>query len=503
MPKKAEVNIRERLKKPPSVVFVDSYFGPKIEKDVKYIFDAEMQIHIAHGLMLAKQKIIAAKDLKKILKLVLYIQKKGPDVLGIDYKLEDLYSYTERYLVSELGSEIGGRLHTGRSRNDLHTTAWRMSLRENMLEILLLQLALRETAINLAQKHVNTVMPGYTHSQHAQPITLGYYMLTVADLFQRDFTRLSGSLKHTDQCPLGAGALTTTAFPLDRKYVSKALGFAKPMEIAYDAVSNRDDAIEATAALSILMTNISRLVFDLQAWNTFEYRFIETGDEHSAVSSIMPQKKNPAALEHIKAVAAMVSGAFAATSACVKNTSLSDVNDGVSALNEPVLDACGLVRKVLKLLREVLVAIKVNKELMLNAAVIGFGSATELSDVIVRETGLSFRMAHSVVGKVVRETVGRGGIATDIKSVNLDTAAKELFGKPLGISEKAVSEALDPTKNIQVRMLIGGPSPKTMQAMIAARKEVLRGDKQAIRSISRRVVKAREKLITDAKALCQ
>jgi argininosuccinate lyase len=503
MAQKNEVNLRERLKKPPSAVFVDTYFGPKVAKDLKYNFDSEMQIHLAHGLMLAKQKIVSAKDLKKILKQVLQIQAKGPEVLGIDYKLEGLYSYTERYIVSKLGPEVGGRLHTGRSRNDMHTTSWRMAMRTQMLDILSRLLTLRTTVLKLARRHAKTVMPGYTHSQHAQPITLGYYLLTVADLLGRDFERLFAALGHTDQCPLGAGALTTTAFPLDRKYVARALGFAKPMEIAYDAVSNRDDAMEAAAALSIMMTNISRLAFDLQAWNTFEYKFIETGDEHSAVSSIMPQKKNPAALEFIKASAGMVGGAFQATMGCVKNTSLSDVADGVTALNEPALEACARAANILTLLDEVLAAIKVNKDVMLHSAAIGFGSATELSDVIVRETGLSFRMAHNVVGTVVRETVERGGVATDITAADLDAAAKQLFGKKLGIAERAVAEALDPAKNITVRELTGGPGPKQMAAMLKSRSDGLRFDKGAVAAVARRVDNARAKLIADARAFCK
>ena len=157
-----EVNLRERLKKPPSAIFVETYFGGKIAKDLKYNFDSEMEIHFAHGLMLAKQKIVSAKDLKEILKVVLQIHAKGPDLLDIDYKLEGLYSYTERYIVSKLGPEVGGRLHTGRSRNDMHTTAWRMAMREEVLKILALLLKLRRTVLKLAKKHTETVMPGYT-----------------------------------------------------------------------------------------------------------------------------------------------------------------------------------------------------------------------------------------------------------------------------------------------------------------------------------------------------
>ena len=402
-----------------------------------------------------------------------------------------------------MGPEIGGRLHTGRSRNDMHTTAWRMALRTELLEILLRLCQLRKTVLKIAEQHISTVMPGYTHSQHAQPITLGYYLLTLADLLQRDFARILAGLINADQCPLGAGALTTTAFPLDRKYVARALGFSRPMEIAYDAVSNRDDALEATAALAIFMTNISRLAFDLQAWNTMEYGFIETGDEHSAVSSIMPQKKNPAALEHIKAVAAFVSGAFTAASACVKNTSLSDVADGVTALNEPALNACRRVSGILLLIEEVLSAIIINKKAMKKHAEIGFGTATELSDVIVQETGLSFRMAHNIVGTVVRNTLEKNRVATDIQASDLDNAALDLFGKKLNISQDIVAEALDPIKNIEQRDLMGGPSPTRMREMIRTRKNVLRDDKKSIAIFSRRVTRSREKLAKDTEIFCR
>ncbi len=500
MTKKDHTNIRERVKKPPSAVFVDSYFAPRVAREIAYNFDNEMQLNLAHGLMLTRQGIIAKKDMRKILKVVLAVMKKGPEALGVDHKVEDLYSYTERHIIKALGPEVGGRLHTGRSRNDLHTTTWRMALRENLLNVLDGLADMRAMTIKLAQKHMTTVMPGYTHSQHAQPITLGYYLLTFADVLERDFSRLSAGLGRTNKSPLGSGALTTTAFPLDRNYTAKALGFDGLLEIAYDGVSNRDDALEAGAALSILMTNISRLAFDLQSWNTLEYQFIELGDEHSSVSSIMPQKKNPSSLEHAKGVAGVVAGDFIAALSCVKNTSMSDVGDGVTALNEPVLDACTRTRKILAVMTEVLEAITVHKDAMLRSAEVGFGSATELSDVIVRESGLSFRMAHNIVGRVVRETMAAGKTALDITAQDLDAASRALFDKPLKIPAKAVADALDPAKNIHLRTMTGGPAPKTMKAMIAARKKNLAADKTSTNRVKTRVSKAREKLLKDTKA---
>ncbi len=201
MAKKDPTNIRERVKKPPSAIFVEGYFAPRVAREIAYNFDNEMQLNLAHGLMLARQGIIAKKDMRKILKVVLAVMKQGPDALGVDHQVEDLYSYTERHIVKALGPEVGGRLHTGRSRNDLHTTAWRMALRENLLGVLSALVALRATTLKLAADHMETVMPGYTHSQHAQPITLGHYLLTLADLFERDFARLIAGLSRTNKSP--------------------------------------------------------------------------------------------------------------------------------------------------------------------------------------------------------------------------------------------------------------------------------------------------------------
>ncbi len=492
------VSLRERLKLPPSPVFVESYYKSSVSRSFQYLFEVETWIHLAHALMLAKQGIVAKGDVREIVKAVLELYEAGPEALEVDFSQEDLYSYLERWLVGRLGPEVGGRLHTGRSRNDLHTTSWRMALRTSMVEVLSALNGLRETTIGLARQHADTVMPGYTHTQHAQPITLAYYLLTVTDVLARDYRRLRASLAETDRCPLGSGALTTTAFPIDREYTARALGFAGVLEVGYDGVSSRDDIHQSAAAMAILMTNLSRVALDLQTWNTAEVRFVEIGDQHASVSSIMPQKKNPAALEHIKAATGMVTGALVATLSCTKNTSLSDVNDGVTAINEPVLDAALRTRRVLRLSAEVLEALKVNPDVMLRAAEVGFGTATELADVIVRETGLSFRMAHNIVAGVVREAIEEGKTALEITTGDLDRLSQQLFQRPLGISEAAVKGALDPTRNVKIRTVLGGPAPANVKRMLAARKRDLARDVGDVARVATRITKAREQVFEAA-----
>jgi argininosuccinate lyase len=386
-----------------------------------------------------------------------------------------------------LGSDVGGRLHTGRSRNDLHTTAWRMALRARLIELMRVVGRLRQTMIDMADRHVETVMPGYTHTQHAQPITLGYYLVAASDGLARDWRRLRAALDCCDRSPLGAGALATTGFPISREQTRDLLGFADLVEVAYEAVASRDDLQESAAALTLMMTGISRLATDLQSWNTLEYGFIEFDDAFSSVSSIMPQKKNPATMEHVKAVAGMATGMLGTVLACVKNTGFADVNDGVSAANPTALEAIERATLALAAFDGALASLKVRADVMRRSAEVGYGTATELADIMVRSTGISFRMAHNVVGRVVREALERGRSADEITLEDVETAAEALFGRRLGLSTEDVAEALDPMQNVRARGATGGPAPERMAEMIARRRALIADDVAALEVVADRI----------------
>ena len=475
-----KVSLRERLKSPPDPALVAAYYAPAVANGIKYLFASEMRIHLAHVAMLAERAIIARTDASLILRALLDLEKQGASALAVDYGLEDLYSYVERHIVMVLGPDVGGRMHTARSRNDLNVTTWRLTLRDRLLDTLESLAALRATVLEQARHHTHTTMPGYTHTQHAQPISLGYYLLAYGDVLARDYERFSGALAHADMSPLGAGALTTTAFPIDREGVARRLGFADVLEVAYDCVASRDDAHEAVAAAAIAMTGLSRLATDLQTWNTMEFGFIELADQFSSTSSIMPQKKNPQALEYTKSATAHVAGALTMVLSTSKNTSFGDVNDGVTALNVPTLEALERTRLTCRVMAGVLDTMTVNRERMRHAAEIGFGTATELADVIVRETGLSFRKAHNIVGRVVRETIEAGEIATAITAADLDAASVALFGAPLGLNASVVARALDPDQNISSRTVRGGPAPAAVEAMLAERVRNLAMDNEVL-----------------------
>jgi argininosuccinate lyase len=497
---KQPVDLRERVKGPPAPELVRAYQAPSLALELKEAFGHEMAVHLAHALMLARQGIIPAPDARQIVRAVLDLRQDGPPALAVDHTLEDVYSYVERHLVKRLGPEVGGRLHTGRSRNDLHATTWRMALRAKLLAVREGLLDLRRVLLELGDRHAGTVMPGYTHTQHAQPITFGYYCLAFADLLARDHARLAGAYDRCNRCPLGAGALTATSFPIDRDLTARWLGFDGLVEVAYDAVSARDDAAEATAVLALLMTNVSRLALDLQTWNTLEYGFVEIGDAFANVSSIMPQKKNPHALEHAKAAAAKVTGALTAVLGAMKNTSYADVSDGVTAINEPALDAASRTMLVLPLLTAVLRTLTFHPDRMRHLAAIGYGTATDLADAIVRETGLSFRMAHNIVGRTVARALAEGKAATDITLAMLDESCQALFDRPLGLSGETVAKALDPTHNVAARTVTGGPAPGEMARMLALRCAELEAEAAALLAARRRVEEAVAGLVTQAEA---
>jgi argininosuccinate lyase len=497
------VSLRERVTSPPAQAMVDSYYASAVAAGVRFLFEPEMRIHLAHAVMIAECGIVARSDVAQILQVLLALRAAGPSALVVDYQQEDLYSYVERHLIEKLGPAVGGRLHTGRSRNDLNVTSWRLALRTRLLDLLAALVTLRAALLDLASRHSGTVMPGYTHTQHAQPITFGYYLLSAADGLGRDFRRLASALACCDRSPLGAGALSTTGFPIDRAMTRDLLGFADLVEVAYDGVSSRDDVHEAASALAVMMTGLSRVATDLQLWNTAEFGFVELADAYSSVSSIMPQKKNPQALEHIKTVAAVTVGALATALAASKNTSFSDVNDGVTGVNVPVLEAIERTTRALAVAEGVLATLTVHKEAMLRAAAAGFGTATDLADAIVRETGLSFRIAHNIVGRVVRQAVGAGRSADTITGAEVSEAARVLFGQDLAISDGEVRKALDPAENVRSRIVTGGPAPQRMAEMLENRRAQLTDDRARLAEVGDRIAAADARLERSVKELLQ
>ncbi|MBU4492022.1 MAG: argininosuccinate lyase [Euryarchaeota archaeon] len=463
-----------------------THFTSSMEAD-KRIFDADIEVDKAHVVMLKEQGIINAEDCSAILSGLDKIQKEGISSLDISY--EDVHIAIEARLIELVGEDTGGRMHSARSRNDEVAACIRLTLRGELVCLLEEAHDLAAALVNEAKKHHETIMPGYTHTQHAQPTTLAHHLLAHANAFLRDIERVKGAYVRTNQNPLGAAAFASTGFPIDRKRTTELLGFDSALPNSMDAVSTRDFIIESIGCFANIMTNLSRLAEELILWSTSEFGFIELDDRYSSTSSIMPQKKNPDIAELMRAKTGTVHGALMSVLTICKALPYS-YNRDLQEATPHLWRAADTVRYCVRMAQGMVRTMKVKKEKMRSASEIGFMTATELADTIVRATGIPFRTAHHIVGTVAK--TGKIPGLSLLDELSLKIINEKLSEK--GLSEKDVKQALDPMENIRKRAVSGGPSPKETKRQIAILRKKLAGSEKDIKLIHKKINKAREKL---------
>lgn len=468
--------MRERLKADPSPILIKYVNMPRMVADSKRSFENMTRLNLAHVLMLKKQNIINEDDAKIILKALLELQQKGPDTIELNPNFEDYYFNTERYIISQIGIEAGGKIHTARSRNDLHSTILRMNVRDALFDILPRFMKLREELLVRAHQHSKTVITGYTHMQPAQPISLGFYFAAIAEALERDFDRLALSYRHLNYATLGACAFAGTSFNIDRKYTAELLGFDGFVENTLDAVATRDYILELISAFTIIASTINRLAHDLYYWATDEFGYIEMDDSMCSTSSIMPQKKNPAVLEYIKSKSSHQLAAFVDSFCSMRGTPFGHNRDTAGESIHLLWDAFAEIEATLELTGEVLRTMKVREEHLKQRADSNFCTVTDLADELVRAEGLSFRAAHQIVGHVVLECVDNGLSAADITPEQLDAAGELYIGRSFGWSKKQLYSVLDSLESINKRKSFGSPSPEQCEATISKMKESLAKD---------------------------
>lgn len=363
----------------------------------------DIQGSIAHARMLGKQQIISEEESELIIQGLQAIQADlNTGKLHIDPTVEDIHTFIELELTQRIGT-TGKKLHTGRSRNDQVALDLRLYTRESLQELHQLLGDLRKVLQHQASQHAETIMPGYTHLQPAQPITFGLHLQTYIDMLARDQSRMQDCLQRANFSPLGAGALAGTTFPVDRLMVAKELGFDGIVENPLDAVSSRDFAIEALSILSILMMHLSRLSEEIILWNTQQFGFITLDNLHTTGSSMMPQKKNPDVAELIRGKTGRVYGSLITLLTVMKALPLA-YNKDMQEDKEALFDAVDTVRLCLQALTSMMAGLSVNADKMLSAAQHGFINATDLADYLARK-GLPFREAYAVVGQVVEHCI--------------------------------------------------------------------------------------------------
>lgn len=428
------------------------------------IFQADILCNRAHTTMLTEQDIIPNDVGEKILKALDELEKEGIGALNLDSAVEDIHMAVENYVTSKIGPEAGF-MHTAKSRNDQVATDLKIALKEEIKEIKKELLLFIHIITQMAEEHLDTIMVGYTHLQHAQPTTFAHHLISYAHALKRDYGRLQDVYKRMDLCPLGSAALTTTSFPINRDRTAELLGFSGPMENSIDGVSSRDFMAETVFALTLLGTTLSKISEELIIWSSYEFQMVELGDEFSSTSSIMPQKKNPDVAEIIRAKTALLNGELVTILTIIKSLPQS-YNRDLQEVTPHLWNATDTLNSALKITREMLSSAEFKGARGEELARANFSAATELADLMVKDAGLPFRIAHQIVGRAISTALDKGMKAEDIDAQFLDEISQEITGKPLQIDENIVKKALDPVEIIKSRKVKGGPAPDMVKASI-------------------------------------
>ncbi len=427
----------------------------------KRLYRQDIRGSIAHAQMLGSQGIIPPEEAELLVRgLEEILQEIEEGRLSLEGEYEDIHSFVEARLVEKVG-DVGKKLHTGRSRNDQVATDLRLYLKEEIRAVAALLLRLVEVLLARAEEAKEVIMPGYTHLQRAQPVTFAHHLLAYCEMFRRDFGRLQDCLARLDVCPLGAGALAGSTFPLDREGVARALGFREAAWNTLDAVSDRDFVAEFLFAASLLMVHLSRFAEEIVLWSSAEFGFVEVDDAYATGSSLMPQKKNPDVAELVRGKTGRVLGHLVGILTVLKGLPLS-YNKDLQEDKEALFDAVDTVKACLGLFAPLVATLRLNVEQMRAAAASGFTGATDLAEYLVRR-GVPVREAHEVVGRIVRFCLEKNKGLEEL-SLAAYRSFHEAFGPDL-------YDCLRVEEMVARRALLGGPAPAAVAAVLERLRE--------------------------------
>ena len=421
------------------------------------MYKQDIQGSLAHATMLGRQGIITKEEADDIVNgLTAILQDIEDGKVEFSMENEDIHMNIEAMLTQRIGPD-GKRLHTGRSRNDQVAVDFRLYVKSEIPKIIGMLLDLEKVLTEKAKANTETVMPGYTHMQRAQPTTFAHYMMAYANMIRRDITRLEDCLERMDECPLGAGALATSSYPIDREFTAHALGFKKPTENSMDSVSDRDFAIEFLSACSILMMHLSRFSEEIILWCSWEFKFVEMDDAYSTGSSIMPQKKNPDVAELVRGKTGRVYGSLITLLTVMKGLPLA-YNKDMQEDKEPVFDAIDTVELCIPVFSAMLKTMTVLPKNMRKAASGGFINATDCADYLTRK-GMPFREAYMIVGRLVNNCLKSGD--------TLDTLTLRDFRAVSNLFDGDIYDALALKTCVNERKVMGGPAEQEVLRQIA------------------------------------
>jgi len=415
-----------------------------------------MAINYAHLVMLAAQGIVSPSDAHALREALDGVSQDAIRDVKYDGTYEDLFFYVERLIVQACGEDVAGRLHTARSRNDIDMTMYRMRQREFVLGLLAATFELRRSLLDLVDRHRDTILAVHTHTQRAQPTTVAHYLLAVVEQLERDAARLKGAYERTNRNPLGACAITGTGFPIDRQLTADLLGFCGPTGNTYGSIATVDYLLESASAASVLLIGHGRFVQDLLLWSTSEFGYVRFGDGFVQCSSIMPQKRNPVAIEHARAIGSKALGQAQAVGTAVHNTPFGDIVDTEDDLQPLVFSMFRDATRAVKLVAAAMTTAEFDPVRLEARAGDGWTTLTELADTLVRDHGLPFRTAHAIAGRLM--TARQRDADRPLADVLADVS-KEVAGAPIAYSEAALAKILSPRYFVTVRCTLGGPAP--------------------------------------------
>jgi argininosuccinate lyase len=488
----------------PAPVYRDTVLAPLFDGVKRHHWRQYMRINRASALMLAARGLLSRDEAATILRALDDIEA-GTDVPSLVYtgEHEDFFFLVEAELRRRLGVETAGKLHTGRSRNDIDHTVFKMALKERLATLLADLVATIAALLEVAEENRATLVVAYTHGQPAQPTTYGHYLGAVIELLLRDVERLRLASRYPDMCGMGAAAITTSGFPLDRAMMAELLGFAEVQDNAYGCIAANDYVTSAYGAVRLLFVHLGRFVQDLNAWTGFEIGHLHVPDGYVQVSSIMPQKRNPVPVEHLRLLCSLAAGRAGTTIETLHNTPFTDVNDAEGEVQVAGYAAFEAGERALRLLAGFIRAARVDEARVRRHIEESCITATELADSLVRAEGLSFRAGHEIVARLVKDMLGRGERFATVPYAAFVEAFAAVAGRPPTVPEADLRRYTTPEHFIAVRTLPGGPAPGPLAASLARYRAELDAARAWLDGYRARIDAIDRRLAERARALLQ
>ena len=488
----------------PAPVYAETVLEPLFEQSIQHFAEVTDRINRAHVVMLAETGIVEAPAARAILEALLaYDRETDIDSLRYDGSVEDYYFHVEQDLIKRLGVDLAGQMHTGRSRNDMGHAMFRLVLKARLERLIADLHAAIASLLTKAEAERRTIFLAYTHGQPAQPTTFGHYLAAFIEVLLRHGERLRLAHRHLDRSPMGAAAITTTGFPIDRECMAELLGFSAVQENSYGCIASTDDVAAIYAALKLLCVDLSRFAQDLGQWTAFETGFLKVPRSYVQISSIMPQKRNPVVTEHLRLLSNLAAGECDAIVDTMRNTPFMDINDSESETHAAGYQAIERGQRTLRLLADFIDAIEIDEVRVRAAIADSFATITELADGLVLSDGLSFREAHEIASDVAKASIATKQSLDELSFEQFKEVFEARAGRPPMVDAEALRRIVSPEHFVAVRDRMGGPADASLNASLERYRNDLQSQRNDLATAVARSEDAAAKLDQAVRSLLQ